>query len=125
MLESAKSFFALGLGAIAGTWLRIFVIGKLNQYRFFKYKSVFIVNNISAFLLGSYFSLTNKLEVNNLYLFCVIGLLGSFSSFSSFIFDLYSLWSRKQIKEFCFLFIGSFLIGCASLLLGFKLFKVH
>ncbi|WP_320676000.1 fluoride efflux transporter FluC [Prochlorococcus sp. MIT 1300] len=116
----------IGIGAIAGAWLRFFVTNFLRVvWPRRSYLPTMLINVLSAFLLGlllpSVLATGEFRLVSSSFLFLGIGLLGSFSTFSSFAIDLLEELRRKAWAESFFLLVGSVVGGIIFAAIGYEL----
>ncbi len=122
------SYLFVGIGAVCGSILRVIIIDCLNHLYAKKNIGILIVNTLSSFLLGVYFSFYLKEGMSNYYesinLFICIGFLGSLSTFSSFIIELLNYLLKKKWKKFIFAFLNGLIIPSIALMFGFRLVNV-
>ena len=93
-IEKFHPFLLIGSGAILGSWLRMYVTNYFRDYHSSSYFGTFLVNIVSAFLLGLFFALhphlfDNSLNIKSpLFLFGCVGFLGSLGTFSTFMYSI-------------------------------------
>ena len=123
-----RPFFLVAIGAITGSWIRMYAIDFFEGFLPFKHWGTMAVNIFSAFLLGLFLAWLPNLEWNSLpkssslFMFVSVGFLGSLSTFSTFISDLLSTLLVNNWKQFfslaVFSLAGGMLAVCAGFILG-------
>ena len=126
--EGFRSFFLLSIGAILGSWTRMYCTNMFGLILSAKYWATFVVNITASFFLGLLIALQSHSNLHflnsssPLYIFICVGFLGSLSTFSTFISDLLNAfidkhWRRFLSLSFCSLF-GGLMAAFAGLALG-------
>ena len=116
-----KEFIIIGIGGLIGTILRygtskLFVTSHLGPFP----KNTFIVNILGCFLIGLFYSLSEKSTVINsdIKLFLTVGLCGGFTTFSTFAHENLLLLKGGDIWIFA-LYTGlSIFLGILAVVAG-------
>ena len=122
--ESFIPFFLVGLGAIFGSLLRLYLSTYFGLIISYKYVGTFLVNIIASFSLGFILALLNHSGLDSLqnqsglFLLICAGFLGSLSTFSTFIIDLLDILLAKRYKFFAYFSILSVVGGLSAGALG-------
>ena len=124
---AARPFFWVAIGAITGSWIRMYAIDFFEGFLPFKHWGTMAVNIFSAFFLGLFLAWLPNSEFNSLskvsslFMFVSVGFLGSLSTFSTFVSVLFSTLLIKNWKQFFSLAVFSLLGGMFAVWAGFVL----
>ena len=127
LTERLQPFLLIGVGAIFGSWARIYATKYIESRFSFKYIGTFVVNTFAAFFLGFFVAIQMRsgmdyLNSNSpLFMFFCVGFLGSLSTFSTFMTDLMNTLLDKKITLCTSLAFFSILAGLFSVALGLTL----
>lgn len=109
-----KTFFLVGLGGFAGSYLRYFFASLIEQnvLSSFPY-GTFAVNIVGCFIIGILYAMSTRFNLAPDYrLLLATGFCGGFTTFSSFSYESVTLLQDAQ-------FLYGFLYAGLSLLIGF------
>ena len=122
-----KEFIIIGIGGLIGTILRygtskLFVTSHLGPFP----KNTFIVNILGCFLIGLFYSLSEKSTIINsdIKLFLTVGLCGGFTTFSTFMGDNFQLIKADNLFYSSVYLAASIICGYLLLFLGYSLIKL-
>ena len=111
-------FLILGLGALAGAFLRYkiaespILLGVLPI-------NILIINVIGSFILGMFVVISMHFDLDPKYsVFLAIGFCGSFTTMSSFALQSVSLIDSKHLVLFCLNLIGNVGLSILALVSG-------
>ncbi len=125
LLDSVQDVLLISFGAVLGVSTRFIIYQKLEQINLSKNYIILVINTLSSFFLGLFFSIVSHItSVSYSYylgLFFSIGFLGSLSTFSTFIYDLYELFIQLKFYKALKLFVISLASGLLTFALGFLL----
>ena len=120
-IEEFQPFVLIGIGAILGSWLRVYMTRYFLFFFSASYFGTAIINITSAFILGYFLAIQNQAVTNHqspFFLFACVGFLGGLSTFSTFITDILNSFQAKKFKIAFFLAFFSILFGLLLALLG-------
>ncbi len=127
LVEGFRSFFLLSIGAILGSWTRMYLTAFFSSVFPAKYWATFVINILSSFFLGLFLAsgyhsgLDSFNNYSPLFICVCLGFLGSMSTFSTFITELLDILLIKHWKEFFSLSILSLLCGFIAVFSGLVL----
>ena len=127
LVFTCQSFLALSFGAIAGSFLRMYLTEFFGCHLTFKHWGTSLVNIFASFLLGFFVALQNNISgdleqtQSLLFLLVNVGFLGSLSTFSTFIVDLLNILKDQNWLQFYYLLSFSLLGGFLAVASGFAL----
>ncbi len=122
-----RPFFLVAIGAITGSWIRMYAIDFFESSLPFKHWGTMTVNIFSSFLLGLFLAwlpnseLNSLPKVSSLFMFISVGFLGSLSTFSTFVSDLLSTLLVNNWRQFFSLAVLSLVGGLLAVWAGFIL----
>ena len=122
-----SSTVLVGIGAVTGSSMRMFLTNNLRKSFFFKYLATFICNVFASFCLGLFIAfesnstLAYQSTTSQLLLFVCVGFLGSLSTFSTFAYELFQTLLAHRWNRFFFLGLFSLLGGLLAVSVGLTL----
>ncbi len=130
LLASLKPFVCIAIGAIIGSWVRLYLINFFGSTLNSKHWGTFIVNIFASFLLGFFMAFQSHAGAENfninspIFLLVNVGFLGTLSTFSTFISDLINTLMANRWKQFLLLSFSSLIVGILGAVAGLKLGNV-
>ena len=124
-LSNFPSILLVGIGAIAGSWMRMHLINYCNFRFSSSYFGTFFVNISASFALGFVYANQKLSDIDLLknnspvFILICVGFLGSLSTFSTFIIDLLNTILDRNMKLFFLLALFSIIGGLFAVFLGF------
>jgi fluoride exporter len=111
-------FILLGIGALAGTFLRYKMVSSPILLGILPV-NVLIINIIGSFILGVFSILSTALNLDAKYsLFLAVGFCGSFTTMSAFALESINLLDNKQFTLFTLNVLGNVALSLAAVIVG-------
>lgn len=116
----------VGLGGGVGSILRYLISVCFVRYQHTIPWATFIVNIVGCLLIGLLFGLSEKGSIisGEMKLFLMTGFCGGFTTFSAFSIESVQLWQNGNYFMLAVYVVGSVLLGCLSVWLGFQIVKL-
>jgi CrcB protein len=111
-------FILLGIGALAGAFLRYNMTSTPILFGFLPL-NVLIINIIGSFMIGIFSILSTTFNLDAKYsLFLAVGFCGSFTTMSSFALESINLLDNKQFTLFGLNVLGNVGLALAAVIAG-------
>jgi len=111
-------FILLGIGAIAGTFLRYKIVSSPIMLGILPV-NVLLINIIGSFIIGVFSIISTTFNLDAKYsLFLAVGFCGSFTTMSAFALESVNLLDNKQFILFGLNVFGNVGLSLAAIILG-------
>jgi CrcB protein len=111
-------FILLGIGALAGTFLRYKIVSSPIMLGILPV-NVLLINIIGSFIIGVFSILSTTFNLDAKYsLFLAVGFCGSFTTMSAFALETINLLDNKQFTLFGLNVFGNVGLSLAAVILG-------